>query len=76
MNFGIVKEKLKKYDDAIAAYMESIEQKKDYIPAVIRLSRLHKKMGNKQQATEVIETALKYKPNSKVLMKKLKRLNK
>ena len=76
LDMAKAKKMQKKYDEAIVLDEEAIALKNDFIPAYLDLSRLYKKLGDKKKAKEVIELGLKYKPDSKVLKKKLKRLSK
>jgi len=71
-----VKKMQKKYDEAVVLDKEAISLKDDFIPAYLDLSRLYRKLGDNKKAKEVIELGLKYKPDSKILKKKLKKLSK
>ena len=55
-------------------YEKSINLNRKFIKSSIKLSRLYRKLGNKEKAIETLESALEYNPNKKILKKKLKRL--
>lgn len=62
--------------DAVKLYNKAIEIHPSYIKAYAGLSDLYKKMGMKSEAKEILEKAIKIKPNSKGLIRRLAKLEK
>ena len=69
-------ELVNKNDDAVNLYKKSIEINPRYIQAYAGLSDIYKKMGMNSEAKAVLEKAIKIKPNSKGLLKRLAKLEK
>lgn len=60
----------------IQAYQQSIKLNPKVPLSYIALSDLFKKQNNTKEAIAILEQGLKYKPNAKVLIKRLAKLNK
>ena len=59
---------------AVNMFRKAISTKPDYTKPYIALSNYYRKSGNKAKAREVLEEALTHAPNSKVLQRRLKKL--
>ena len=66
--------KLGKVNPALDEYNKAIQLKKKYPQAYSRLASYYVKLNRKSNAIETVKLGLKYLPNSKMLKKKLKRL--
>ena len=61
---------------AIALFNQAIAVKPDYTPAYASLSDYYKRLDNLEEARKVLEEGLKHKPKSKLLKKKMRKLEK
>ena len=61
--------------NAINLYKKAIEIYPSYLQAYAGLSDLYKKMGMKSDAKLILEKAIKIKPNSKPIKRRLSKLN-
>jgi len=73
---GETLERLGQSHEALVEYQKSLRLKSDYISAYFRLSDLHRKQGNLEEAKKIILEGLKHKPNSKGLKRRLRELEK
>jgi len=67
---------LQHYFEAITAYKSALKIKSNYSSAYASMSDAYLKMGERDKAIETLNIGLKYKPNSKRLIRRLERLNK
>lgn len=67
---------LQHYSEAIMAYKSALKIKSNYSSAYASMSDTYLKMGKRDRAVETLNIGLKYKPNSKRLIRRLERLNK
>lgn len=72
---GEVNERLNQKAEAIADYYNAIKANKSYSHPYARLSRLFMKSNDKVKAREILEEGLKHAPTSKLLKRKLDKLN-
>lgn len=61
--------------EAVQNFNSAIVFRPDYTPAYAALSDLYVDLGEKHKASEILQRGLKAKPDSKVLHKRLQRLN-
>jgi tetratricopeptide (TPR) repeat protein len=73
---GQVLEKLNDTAAAIQAYQESIKSNPKLPLSYAALSDLYEKQKNTKEAIVILEQGLKYKPESKILLKRLAKLSK
>jgi len=73
---GTAYEEWGKTNEAMADYHEALKLKPNKTHAYIAIAKLQMKLKNNKEARKYIETGLKIKPNSKVLLRLKKRLNK
>ncbi len=67
-NIGLLKEKQKKYDEAIAAFEQAIALKKDFHRAYIPLAQLYYKKGKYADCLSAVKKAQKQFPNNEALL--------
>ncbi len=73
-NLGMVEFLNGKLIDSTNNYKKAIKLYKKYIPAYVGLSKAYKKQGRIEEAKSILEKAIKLRPNSKSLKRKLKKL--
>lgn len=66
----------KKMSEALSDYTNAIKLKPSYSPAYAALSDLHRELGEIKKAHDTLERGLKKSPNSKMLKRRLHKLNK
>jgi len=71
---GKILENLGKNDNAIKEYLSAIKLNPKYINSYVALASLYSQLGLKSDAINTIKKGLKYKPGSKKLKRKLKKL--
>ncbi len=67
-NIGLLKEKQKKYDEAIAAFEQAVSLKEDFYRVYIPLSQLYYKKGRYADCLNAVKKAQKQFPNSEALL--------
>ena len=68
--------KLGKVGEALTEYYKAIQFKNNYTQAYYRLANYYLTLNQKERALETIKLGLKYSPNSKLLKKRLQKLQK
>ncbi len=67
-NIGLLKEKQKKYDEAIAAFEQAISLKDDFYRVYIPLAQLYYKKGRYADCLNAVKKAEKQFPNNEALL--------
>lgn len=67
-NIGLLKEKQKKYDEAIAAFEQAISLKEDFYRVYIPLAQLYYKKGRYADCLNAVKKAEKQFPNNEALL--------
>jgi len=67
-NIGLLKERQKKYDEAIAAFEQAISLKEDFYRAYIPLAQLYYKKGRYADCLSAVKKAQKQFPNNEALL--------
>lgn len=67
-NIGLLKEKQKKYDEAIAAFEQAISLKDDFYRVYIPLANLYYKKGRYADCLNAVKKAEKQYPNNEALL--------
>ena len=67
--------RLDRVSEALNAFQNAIQIKKDYAPAYMAMADLYISQGNNQEALDIVNRGLKYTPKSKGLKRRLDKLN-
>ncbi len=67
-NIGLLKERQKKYEEAIVAFEQAVSLKKDFYRAYIPLAQLYYKRGRYADCLSAVKKAEKQFPNNEVLL--------